>query len=55
MHTQSNFNGRHFLVGCNPWSHHLLGYEIPEEEGGWAGNKFRDGAVTEYRLFKSVS
>ena len=40
---QSDFKGRHFLIGCNPWSHHLLGYPIPEEEGGWAGNKYRDG------------
>ena len=24
---QSRFRGRHFTIGTNPWSHHVLGYE----------------------------
>jgi hypothetical protein len=40
--TLKDFNGRHFTIGTNPWSHHVLGNLIPEEEGGTPVNKYRD-------------
>ena len=53
---QSRFRGRRFTVGTNPWSHHVLGYRIPEEEGGGtATEKYRDYWGYEIDLLDAVS
>ena len=53
---QSRFRGRRFTVGTNPWSHHVLGYPIPEEEeGGTATEKYRDYWGYEIDLLDAVS
>ena len=31
-----NWMGRHFTVATNPWSHHVLGYALPEDIGNYA-------------------
>jgi hypothetical protein len=51
---QKDFHGRHFTIATNPWSHHVLGYLIPEEDGGTAVNKYRDYWGYEIDLLEAV-
>ncbi len=53
--SQSTFSGRHFTIATNPWSHHVLGDEIPEEEGGNSTLKYRDYWGYEIELLRAVS
>ena len=39
---QKDFMGHHFKIATNPWSHHVLGDTIPEDEGGNATMKYRN-------------
>lgn len=38
----TDFHDHHFTIATNPWSHHVLADEIPEEEGGTPTNKYRN-------------
>ncbi|XP_059088023.1 glutamate receptor ionotropic, NMDA 2D-like isoform X1 [Tigriopus californicus] len=38
----SDFHEHHFTIATNPWSHHVLADEIPEDEGGTPTNKYRN-------------
>jgi hypothetical protein len=40
--SQKTFKGCHFTIAANPWSHHVLGYEIPKEEGGTSTNMYKN-------------
>ena len=50
-----NFEGYHMRIATNPWSHHVLGDTIPEEEGGNATMKYRNYWGYEIYLLKEVS
>ena len=47
--------GYHFSVATNPWSHHVLGDLIPEDEGGNATNKYRNYWGYEVDLLKELA
>jgi hypothetical protein len=51
---QKDFHGRHFTIATNPWSHHVLGYIIPEDDGGTSVNKYKDYWGYEIDLLKAV-
>ena len=40
---QSNFNGRLLTVTVMPWSHHVLGYEIPSDREDWHEENLYEG------------
>ena len=40
---QSSFNGRLLTVTVMPWSHHVLGYEIPSDRHDWHEEKLYEG------------
>ena len=40
---QSNFNGRPLTVTVMPWSHHVLGYEIPNDREDWQEENLYEG------------
>ena len=42
-------------MATNPWSHHVLGDLIPEEEGGNATHKYRDYWGYEIDLLKELA
>ncbi len=42
-------------IGTNPWSHHVLGTEIPAEEGGNATSKYTDYFGYEISMLKQVA
>ncbi len=43
------------MIATNPWSHHVLGELIPEENGGNATMKYRDYWGYEIELLKALS
>ena len=47
--------GHEFQIATNPWSHHVLGDLIPEEEGGTPSNKYKDYWGYEISLLKTLS
>ncbi len=48
--------GHHFKVATNPWSHHLLGDEIPETDPDWSeSNKYRNYWGYEYDMLAIIS
>ena len=40
---QRSFNGRPLTVTVMPWSHHVLGYEIPREREDWHEENLYEG------------
>ena len=40
---QDNFNGRQLTVTVMPWSHHVLGYEIPSNREDWHEENLYEG------------
>ena len=40
---QSDFKGRPLTVTVMPWSHHVLGYEIPSEREDWHEENLYEG------------
>ena len=40
---QSNFNGRPLTVTVMPWSHRVLGYEIPNDREDWQEENLYEG------------
>jgi hypothetical protein len=53
--SQNTFKGRHFTIAANPWSHHVLGSEIPKEEGGTSTNMYRNYWGYEIDLLVEIS
>jgi len=50
-----DLQGYEFKIATNPWSHHVLGEEIPAEEGGTAVNKYRNYFGYEIDLLQTLA